>query len=238
LEFDDHTVDWNELDPTLAAGDVPNKTNPEPTTCKTIAPVDGTFDEFSKAVTIIKSNEAFRDVLELLNKATDATMPDIKPVCEGTRDLKEESDFHDVERKALSSILTCGEEPEFPKLKPEITIRHEPDVADKLLEKLEGNGIWKLLSLLICETKEASVANKDNRLPMPEGDRQLIDESLIHMLWGQDVPFMYETAMGRGKIPKFEPEMLTIKEPEVGAMLVTDTFDMAPRTSNTTVVLW
>ena len=31
--------------------------------------------------------------------------------------------------------------PEFPKLRPEITLRNEPDVADKLLENFVGNGV-------------------------------------------------------------------------------------------------
>jgi hypothetical protein len=69
------------------------------------------FDELSKVVTSIKSKEAFREILGLLKMATDVTMPDNKPEREGTRDLKQESEIHDVEKKALSCILTCGEEP-------------------------------------------------------------------------------------------------------------------------------
>ncbi len=57
---------------------------------------------------------------------------------------REESLIHKPDAEAVDFEFCPDEaftdDPLFPKLRPEITIRYEPDVADILLEKLEGNG--------------------------------------------------------------------------------------------------
>ena len=94
-----------------------------------------------------------------------------------------------------------------------IATKIEPEVADALLEILDGTGIWKVLLLLRGSKNEAKVASTKKFFPEPDGDLQDKDESLTHVLRVQEVPLnpvpgndvMKEMAISRGRSPKFLP---------------------------------
>jgi hypothetical protein len=97
FESEIQRLDGNELNPNLAAEEIPNNPNPRPKRCNAIEPVVGTFDELDTAVTTSRSNELLRDILVLLNRLTEAITPDINPVPEGTLHCKYDVENHSVD---------------------------------------------------------------------------------------------------------------------------------------------